>query len=278
MTVTTVQPLQQHPLSAAFPAMPDEEIDALAEDIKKNGQRDPGVTLDGMVLDGWHRYIACTKAGVKFYARPFDGEDPVSYVKSKNWHRRHLTASQKAATEVALREWRPRGGRQSAIVADSFSTEAMAQEAGVSPRTIEHAKAAERAGLGQAVRDGEVSAARASEIAKLPKNKRAKALKEPATPKAKPDDGELRALKAKYDDLQDRYETLADTAREVQDKLEAFENTDPDEQQKAIMRLQKLLQRKDQEIARLTAARNDAQAKCNELIREVKRLKRKAGE
>jgi hypothetical protein len=42
----------------------------------------------------------------------------------------------------------------------------MAEEAEVSPRTIEHAKTAHRAGLGDKVRDGELSAKKAAEIAK----------------------------------------------------------------------------------------------------------------
>ena len=51
--------MQQHPLSAAFPAMPDDEFRELVEDIRANGQLEPGIVLDDMVLDGWHRYRAC---------------------------------------------------------------------------------------------------------------------------------------------------------------------------------------------------------------------------
>jgi hypothetical protein len=54
------------------------------------------VLLDGMVLDGWHRYLACAKAGVEFKAMNFDGADPVAFVISRNLHRRHLTPSQRA--------------------------------------------------------------------------------------------------------------------------------------------------------------------------------------
>jgi hypothetical protein len=50
------------PLSAAFPSMPEKEIEALTLDIEAHGQREPGVLLDGMVLDGWHRYLACDTA------------------------------------------------------------------------------------------------------------------------------------------------------------------------------------------------------------------------
>jgi hypothetical protein len=69
MTTTTQNSLQQHPLSAAFPSMPPVELEALAMDIEAHGQREPGVLFEGMVLDGWHRYVACGKAGVEFKAR-----------------------------------------------------------------------------------------------------------------------------------------------------------------------------------------------------------------
>jgi hypothetical protein len=97
MTAATGNSLTQHPLSAAFPAMPEQELEALALDIEKHGQREPGVLFEGMVLDGWHRYLGCQKAGVEFRAVEFDGDDPVGFVISKNLHRRHMTASQRAA-------------------------------------------------------------------------------------------------------------------------------------------------------------------------------------
>ncbi len=43
--------LTQHPLSAAFPAMADEEYRALVNDIRQHGQRDTSTLCDGMVLD-----------------------------------------------------------------------------------------------------------------------------------------------------------------------------------------------------------------------------------
>jgi hypothetical protein len=70
MTATVeISLLEQHPLSAAFPSMPENEIAALALDIESHGQREPGITLDGMVLDGWHRYLACHRLGVQFKAK-----------------------------------------------------------------------------------------------------------------------------------------------------------------------------------------------------------------
>lgn len=180
--------LEQHPLSAAFPRMPAEDFDALKSDIAANGQIEPGILFEGMVLDGWNRYQACEANGLPFETVEFSGGDPVAYVISRNAHRRHLNASQRAAAIVACSKW-----RESGITDDQAGrnpvptlTEAeMAQAAGVSDRTIRQAKEAERAGLGEAVRDGKVSAKRAAEAAKLPEQERAAAIEEPPPKPAK---------------------------------------------------------------------------------------------
>src|SRR6185436_13203067 len=85
----TMSQLQQHPLSAAFNSMPAAELDALAEDIKLHGQHQPGVLFEDKVLDGWHRYLACERAGVEFKTYRLNGEDPVAFVISANEKRRH---------------------------------------------------------------------------------------------------------------------------------------------------------------------------------------------
>lgn len=84
-------------------------------------------------------------------------------------------------------------------------------------------------------------------------------------------------LKSEHDDLTERYETLADTARDLSDKLTVFETTELDEQQKLIATLQKRIVRLEAEVDRVTVARNDANNKNNVLIREVKRLQKKQG-
>src|SRR5258708_26947679 len=54
--------LNVHPLAAATPEMPSDQIDALAADIKRNGQKLPIVMFEGSVLDGRARIRACIKA------------------------------------------------------------------------------------------------------------------------------------------------------------------------------------------------------------------------
>jgi hypothetical protein len=94
-----------HPVAAMFPMMSSAEIDALAEDIKANGQEEL-ITLwsDGseeFLLDGRNRMAACRRAGVEPQCAFVEG-DPVAYVISKNVRRRHLTPGQVAELLVAL--------------------------------------------------------------------------------------------------------------------------------------------------------------------------------
>jgi hypothetical protein len=148
-------------LSAAFPSFSDDDLTALVEDIQQFGQRETGLMLDGMILDGWNRYQACVRLGIEFNYLEFEDEfpstDPRAYVKSKNYHRRHMTASQRAASIVALSQWAPPGKPNVAPGATLATNAELAREADVSPRTIRQAKAAHEAGLGGAVIAGEMS-------------------------------------------------------------------------------------------------------------------------
>lgn len=162
--------LTQHPLSAAFPAMSADELTRLTDDISTNGQRTPIVALGVEVLDGWHRYQACTAAGLEPVVEQYQGDDPAQFVLSLNLHRRHLTDSQRAAAVVLCADWRPTGVTdQVRNVADLPKTaRQLAEKAHVSTRTIEHAKAAVRAGRGADVRDGKVSASKAAGVVRKP--------------------------------------------------------------------------------------------------------------
>lgn len=162
-----------HPLATKFPDMNDKDFAALVADIQANGQREPIVIFQGQILDGRHRARACQMLGMEPITKVFDGDEAAAalLVDSLNVHRRHLTASQRAAAIVARHEWRPRGGDQSAPGADCPPTSAdMAKEAQVSERTIEQAKAAHAAGLGEDVRTGKLSAKDAAEKAKAQKS------------------------------------------------------------------------------------------------------------
>jgi len=218
---------KQHPLSAAFPSMSDADIQALADDIKENGLHSPVVIYNGFVLDGWHRVLACERAKVNVRSIEYKGKNPVAFVKSHNWHRRHMTESQKAMAQVKLTEWREPGVTSRSAPGAELppTTKAMAEQAGVSERTIAQAKVVESKGteeLKAAVVDGEVSVKKAAAVAKKPKREQAKALKEakekkPKLPKkpsaAKPAgdaENRLAKLQADYDELKENRDELAD--------------------------------------------------------------------
>ena len=97
--------LQLHPLCTLFPRMGRPELLELAADIVMNGQREPIITLDGMILDGGNRYQACIEAGVEPETMKFGAGNPVDYVLSANLHRRHLSAGQRAAIVSSCQNW-----------------------------------------------------------------------------------------------------------------------------------------------------------------------------
>ena len=72
------------------------ELDALTNDIRRNGLRQPITTYEGRILDGRNRYAACQKAGRALRFETYRGSDPLGYVMSANLQRRHLKALQKA--------------------------------------------------------------------------------------------------------------------------------------------------------------------------------------
>lgn len=96
----TPAPLDPHPASQIFPSMSDDEFKGLCEDITEHGLMDDILLLDGQILEGNNRYQACVKVGVKPRTMDWVGDDPVSFVLSKNLHRRHLSLTQKAAVAV----------------------------------------------------------------------------------------------------------------------------------------------------------------------------------
>lgn len=91
-----------HKLSEIFPLIPDDELKAMAADIKSNGQREPIITYEGQILDGRNRWRACQIAGVDPKLREYSGETPISFVISLNLHRRHLDTGQRACVAVEI--------------------------------------------------------------------------------------------------------------------------------------------------------------------------------
>lgn len=285
--------MRQHPLSAAFPSMPESEFRELILDIEQHGLRHPIILFDGMILDGWHRYQACQEAGVKPKFEDLGPIDPVAYVISSNMHRRHLTGSQRAAAVVACAEWAPEGRpAKNPEPGSGLMTESdMAKAADVSDRTIRNAKRAHEAGLGEAVKEGKVTAKEAAQVAKLPEDQRQAALEAPKAPKAKPEPHEdVEALKARIAELEAKNAELADQLAEMtdllagqQEELEAARRTLDAEDILAQFKSEIV---RAQEMARVTQSRNnglmnenaDLTHRLKSALRKIKSLETPKGE
>ena len=182
---------QQHPLSAAFPAMSAEDFQGLKDSIENIGVQNPITIFEGMVVDGWNRYKAANELGMDCPSKELDAWiDPVAFVRAQNKDRRHLPLSAWALIEVSLREWKPahRPGKGALSSPLQASNQEMADAAGVKKRLIQQAKAVQSKAAPEviaAVKSGEIGLPKAAAIAKLPKEEQAAAIHKPA-PKAAP--------------------------------------------------------------------------------------------
>lgn len=90
--------MKLHPVCKLFPDMTGEQFKKLVEDIQTNGQLEPILTYKGRIIDGRHRFRACKELGIEPKTEEWDGKGSlVRFVVSRNLHRRHLNASQRAA-------------------------------------------------------------------------------------------------------------------------------------------------------------------------------------
>jgi hypothetical protein len=93
-----------HEAANLFPVMEQEDLDSLAADIKLNGLNNPITMLNGKVLDGRNRALACKVTGVIPAVSEYQGESPVRWVFSQNAKRRSLNKSQIALIVVQCGE------------------------------------------------------------------------------------------------------------------------------------------------------------------------------
>jgi len=102
--------IKTHPVADLYP-LNQENVDAIAADIKANGQKLPILTLqDGRIVDGRNRYMACHKLGIPpkteciENGKPLSDEELVTIARSHNGKRRQLSKMQAAC--VAALEWK----------------------------------------------------------------------------------------------------------------------------------------------------------------------------
>ena len=144
--------LERHYLSAVFGDMQQVEFDELVDSIGDDGMKEAITMLDGNVFDGWHRYHACLYAGVQPRFEDYVGDVPVRDALIANLYRRHIiwNPSQRAVLVVRANKWRESGSNEGLTVLE------MANEAGVSDRTIQRAKRAEERGEGDQILSGSI--------------------------------------------------------------------------------------------------------------------------
>lgn len=102
--------LPDHPIAEAFPMADPVDRAAMLESLRKNGQIEAIFTLDGMVLDGRNRQellidelkIAPVYEDWKDLPPNLTKNGPLEFVKARNFDRRHLTKSQRAAVGALL--------------------------------------------------------------------------------------------------------------------------------------------------------------------------------
>ena len=102
--------MKTHWVAGLYP-LNDEDVDAIAVDIKANGQRLPILTLkDGSIVDGRNRYLACEKLGIEPVTKciengkAFSDEELIDLARSYNKKRRQLSKMQSAC--IAALEWK----------------------------------------------------------------------------------------------------------------------------------------------------------------------------
>ena len=176
---------ENHPLADIFPMMEESDLQALAADIKINGQHESGLLYEGKILDGRNRYAACIRAGVDMefteHVPPDESIigcgffDPLAYVISHNLHRRHLTTSQRASVAANIANLKHGGDRKN-DQESNCTLEESAKLLNVSVDSVKRAKTVRDKGtpeLGDMVRDGKVSVDAAAKVASKPKAEQA---------------------------------------------------------------------------------------------------------
>ena len=255
---------KQHPLSAAFPTMSQEERQDLADSIENIGVQNPITIHEGMVLDGWHRYSIAAELGMDCPEVELDEDvDPRDFVLASNKSRRHLTKSQLALAFAKVYEWTPSGVTRRALGAHLKTNQELADLSGTSKRTIAQAKQVIKDGsedVVKAVESGKISTKRGAEIARLPKDQQAAAIDEPRP--------------SILDGNEPDEEELAATERAIQADLEAMNKfLEADDKMAELAeenkRLRYLVAQKEIRIRALINEKNSAVKTCKAAQRRL---------
>lgn len=168
------EPVRFHEFANLFPMLgPGAELDALREDIRAHGVREPIVMIGNEILDGRHRYTLARDCLIDYPVVDYIGDDPLGFVISLNLKRRHLSESQRAMVAGKLANMR-QGERTDAQPSANLQKVSQADAAAllnVSERAVASAVRVKDHGapeLVAAVETGVVSVSAAADVATLP--------------------------------------------------------------------------------------------------------------
>lgn len=199
--------LEFHPAANIFPLQSLVGLIQLAEDIQAHGQHEDVVLLNGKILDGRNRYLACHRIGIEPSCAELDQcKDPVAYVLGRNLHRRHLTPGLRAMVAARAKEMYVAAAKERQIesgknhgrgkvpenlpdpIDHGDARDAAGKAVGVSGRSVDFASKVLSDGceqLVESVERGEVPVSRAAKIAKKPKAEQPQAMADDHTPSSK---------------------------------------------------------------------------------------------
>ena len=130
--------------------------------------------LEYSIIDGRHRWRACSELGIECPTNEYEDDDPFGFVVSLNLHRRHLNESQRAMVAAKLATLQ-QGDNSNAPIGALAQSQA-ADLLNVSRRAVQRAAVVRDEAtpeLARAVEAGRVSVSAAADVATLPKDEQA---------------------------------------------------------------------------------------------------------
>ena len=176
-----------HEYAEVFRLLTNDELAAMAADIKEKGLLNPIITHQGKILDGRNRYAACKLAGVEPRFEEYTGSDLLGAVVSLNEVRRHETPSQRSMAAARLAKLKHGGDRKSGEIkspigelkSETKTRDEAAELLKVGTSSLDRAKQIINKGvplLADMVDSGEVSVDAARLVASLPEDEQNKAV------------------------------------------------------------------------------------------------------
>jgi ParB-like chromosome segregation protein Spo0J len=263
--------IDRHPLSAAFPDMSREEYSELLDSVREIGIQNPIVLFEDKIIDGWHRYRASVELDIECPAIDLSEEiNPVLFVIAQNVSRRSLSASQRALAIVTVNAWRRSGMKNKGALQEppTKSNEELSDLSKTSKATIKRAKQVISDAVTEvieAVQSGEIVIVKASEIAKLDKDKQVAALTKPVK-KTVP-----KEVVPDYDPSDDLRETISVLNEELEKVSRAAALGVLEEGMESA---QEIMERQAEEIKHLKIENDGLKSMRNTLQVEIKELKK----